>query len=139
MTENELWVKYFLFFKKSFDLERRIPNILCKPKLLKCLCFRDQLRIQQITRYYLTVIWVGFLVVHFEVVGGKITPWLKPLELGKELEIRYVGTYTYLVSVNIPFSIKTALILLMSAFFAKNQHFLEKIVPLLKATVWELC
>ena len=79
MTENELWVKYFLFFKKSFDLEHRIPNILCKPKLLKCICFRDQLRVQQINRYYLTLIWVVFLVVHFRMVRGRgeITPYLK--------------------------------------------------------------
>ena len=34
---------------------------------------------------------------------------------------------------NIPFSTKPLLILLMSAFFAKNQRFLAKIVPLLKA------
>ena len=31
------------------------------------------------------------------------------------------------------------LILLMSAFFAKNQHFLAKVVPLLKGIVRELC
>ena len=33
------------------------------------------------------------------------------------------------VSENIPFSTKTPLILLMSAFFAKSQYFLAKIVP----------
>ena len=50
-----------------------------------------------------------------------------------------VHTPIYLVSENVPFSARTVLILLMSAFFAKNQHFLVKIVPLLKAIVWELC
>ena len=50
-----------------------------------------------------------------------------------------VCTPTHVVSENIPFSTKV-LILLMSAFFCKkNQHFLVKIVPLLKARVWELC
>ena len=33
------------------------------------------------------------------------------------------------------FSTNVLLILLMSAFFAKNQHFLAKIVPLLKVIV----
>ena len=52
----------------------------------------------------------------------------------------HVSTDTYKVLANIPFSTKTHLILLMSAFFfAKNQHFFGKLVPLLKAIVWELC
>ena len=34
----------------------------------------------------------------------------------------------YVVSDNMLFSVKAFLILLMSAFFAKNQHFLAKIV-----------
>ena len=40
-----------------------------------------------------------------------------------------------LVSGNTPFSTKAHLTLLMSASFAKNQRFLAKIVPLLKAIV----
>ena len=43
-----------------------------------------------------------------------------------------VSTPTYVVSENIPFSTK-ALIL------QKNQHFLVKMLPLIKAIVWELC
>ena len=39
----------------------------------------------------------------------------------------------------IPFSTNTCLILLISVFFVENQHFLPKIVLLLKAIVWELC
>ena len=45
------------------------------------------------------------------------------------------GTHPNVVSENIPFSTKSLLILLMSAFFSKNQHFFPKIVPLLKAIV----
>ena len=37
-----------------------------------------------------------------------------------------VSKYTYVFLENVPFSIKTFLILLMSAFFAKNQHFFGK-------------
>ena len=47
--------------------------------------------------------------------------------------------YTHIFfSENIPFSIKALLILLMLAFYAKNQHFFAKIVALLKATVCKL-
>ena len=41
-------------------------------------------------------------------------------------------------SENIPFSTKTPLTLLMSAFFTNNS-ILAETVPLLKAIVWELC
>ena len=47
----------------------------------------------------------------------------------------FVPTHTYSVSENIRFSTKAFLILLMSAFFTKNQRFLAKIIPLLKAIV----
>ena len=43
------------------------------------------------------------------------------------------------MSENIPFSGKALLVLLMSAFFAKSQRFLAKVVLLLKAIVLELC
>ena len=43
--------------------------------------------------------------------------------------------HLHVVSEDIPFSAKAHLILVMSAFFAKNQRFLAKIVPLLKAIV----
>ena len=49
------------------------------------------------------------------------------------------GTHAYVVSVNILFSTKVLLILLMSEFFFKKSAFLAKIVALLKAIVWELC
>ena len=39
------------------------------------------------------------------------------------LETWYVSTHTYLVPENIPFSTKTTLILLMSAFFCKKKTF----------------
>ena len=51
-----------------------------------------------------------------------------------------VRKYTHIFgSRNIRLSSKALLILLMSTFFAKNQRFLEKMIPLLKAIVWELC
>ena len=37
-----------------------------------------------------------------------------------------VSPHTYIVLENIPFSTKTPLNLLMSAYFAKNQHFWAK-------------
>ena len=37
-----------------------------------------------------------------------------------------VSTYTYVFLENVPFSTKTFLILLMSAIFAKTQHFFGK-------------
>ena len=50
----------------------------------------------------------------------------------------HVSTHTYVVLENIAFSTKALLILLMSAFFLqKNQRFLARIVPLLKAIVLE--
>ena len=38
-----------------------------------------------------------------------------------------------------PFSNKALLILWMSAFFAKNQHLLVKVIPLPSTILWELC
>ena len=75
-------------------------------------------------------------------VGSKITPSHCLKLVRNMLEIwnlvhKYTDIYT---SENIPFSIKPPLplILLMSAFYRKPA-FLAKIVPLLKAIVWELC
>ena len=85
----------------------------------------------------LTLIRVGFLGVRFD-MGFKITTppsQSKTLKFYQKLEIWYVSIHTCVVSENIPFITKTCLILLMSAFFAKNHHFLSKIVPLLKVTV----
>ena len=52
-----------------------------------------------------------------------------------------VRKYTHIFSFkNIPFNTKRLLLSLISAFFfSKNQHFLAKEVPSLKALVWELC
>ena len=49
------------------------------------------------------------------------------------------GTNTYTVSENIPFSTKTSLILLMSAFFCKKSAFFGKINTFTQSKVWELC
>ena len=75
--------------------------------------------------------------------GGKIT-YLPPhcLKLGRIMLETWnlARKYTHMGSFrNIPFSTKTLLNLLMLAFFAKNQRFLAKIIPLLKTIVWELC
>ena len=60
--------------------------------------------------------------------GGKSTP--SPvknlLELCYKFQIWYVSTHTYVVSVNISFSAKALIILLMSAFFCKKSAFSGK-------------
>ena len=75
-------------------------------------------------RWPLTLIWVGSLRVRFEVE-------VNLLELCKKLEIWYVSIQTYVISENIPFSIKALLILLMLAFFLQKSAVLAKIVSLL--------
>ena len=71
---------------------------------------------------------MGFLGVRFEVGGGvKLAPCLKLVRITLEYG-NLARKYTpYVVSENIP--------LLMSAFLKRNQRFLAKIVPLLKAIV----
>ena len=66
----------------------------------------------------LTLIWVGFSGIRFEVGWEESPP---------------PPTQTYVVSENIPFNTKVLLILLMSEFFGKKSAFLAIIVPLLKA------
>ena len=89
----------------------------------------------------LTLIWVSFLGVRFEVfmcVGG-IHPRLKLVRSmldTSNLARKYRHTCTFK---NIPFSTKAFLILMMSAYFKKKSVFLAKILHLLKAIVWELC
>ena len=73
---------------------------------------------------------MGFLGVRFEVVGEG--------GLCQKLQIWHENTYIKVVLEIILFNIKPLLILLISSFLQKNQHFLAKIVPLLKATVGEL-
>ena len=80
----------------------------------------------------LSIVKVDFLGVHFG-VGGKIAPSLKLVRTTIETD---ESTNTYVVSENIPFSMKIPLILLMAAFFLqKISIFLAKIVSLLKAIV----
>ena len=71
----------------------------------------------------LTLIWVGFLGVRFEVCvcqrGGSGTC--------QKREIWYICTHTYVISENIPFTTRTSLILLMPAFFSeKSTYFWQK-------------
>ena len=61
---------------------------------------------------------------------------LNLLKLCQKLEIWYILSNLHLVSENIPFSTRS---LWCQYFFAKNQHFMVKIIPLFKAIVWELC
>lgn len=93
---------------------------------------------------YLTLIWVGFLRVRFE--GGRGEVKLPPphththavknlLELCQKLEIWRVSTHSYVVPEDIPCSTKVLLICLCQYFFEKNQRFLAKIIPFLKAIV----
>ena len=63
----------------------------------------------------LTLIRVDFLGVRFVVWWEGLKTW--------NLVLKY--THTYVVSENKPFSIKTSLILQMSAFFAKNSTFTQ--------------
>ena len=87
------------------------------------ICFKEN---------HLTLIWVGFFGVYYEVGGGgrgKITPCLKL--------VWYVSTHTYVVSENIQYQ-GSLNFFDASIFYAKNQHFLTKKVTLLKAIVWEL-
>ena len=69
---------------------------------------------------YLTIIWVGFLGVCFEVGEGrgvKLPPCPKFVKIMLETT-NLAPKYTrILVSENIPFSTKALLILLMSTFF----------------------
>ena len=73
-----------------------------------------------LNKVLLTLIWVGFSGTRFAMGGeGVKLPRQKFLELFHKLEIWYVSTHTYVVSENIPLSIKNPLILLISAFFFK--------------------
>ena len=78
---------------------------------------------------------MGFLGVPFVGRGGvgKITSRLKLVIIMLETW-NLVRMYTH-----ISFNTRNILILLMSASFGKNQHFVSKIVRLFKAIVWELC
>ena len=93
-------------------------NDMNRAVCLFCLSECEVVRHRSSVKYILTLIWLGSLGVRFE-VGGKITP-LSSLELRQKLEIWHVSIQTYLVSEYIPFSIKTLLILLISAFFSQK-------------------
>ena len=76
----------------------------------------------------LNLIWVGFLGVSFAVgEGSKTTPCLNVVRIILEAW-NLVSTHTYAVLENMAFSTKTSLVLLMSAFFGKNQHFFGQTV-----------
>ena len=85
----------------------------------------------------LTLSRVGFLGLCFE-VGGELSssPQSKTCYIYARDLKWYVSTHPHLVSENISFSTKALLILLISAFFTKNQHFLAKIVPLVLFSVF---
>ena len=68
----------------------------------------------------LTLIWKGFLGVRFDVRGRGVTRCLKLARGMLEIWNLYVKTYPYLVLGDISFSIKTLLILLISAFLCKK-------------------
>ena len=77
----------------------------------------------------LTLIWVGFLGVRFEVrVSGEevsnITP--PPLPYLKVVWIMLESTYPYVVSENMSFSVKALLILLMAVLLQKISVFWPK-------------
>ena len=108
---QELLIIFWPFLCVYFS----IGNILVL-KALKTVCIT------------LTLIWVGFLGVYFEVWwgGGGITfprLCLKLVRIMLETSNWHLSTQTYLGSENIPFSTKLLIILLMSAFFAKIRLF----------------
>ena len=90
--------------------------------------------------FWLTLIWVGFLGARFEVGRGVKLARLKLIRIMLETW-NLVHKFTHIFSfrkytfqyqgfLNFPD---------VSIYFAKNQHFLAKMVPLLKAIVWEPC
>ena len=83
----------------------------------------------------LTLIWVGFLGVRFEVRRGKINPRLKLVRIMLETSNLARSSHPFVVSENISFNAKAPLTLLMSAFLEKKLRFLSKKVPVLKAIV----
>ena len=83
--------------------------------------------------FTLTLIWVGFLCFRYEGWGIKFPPLVWN---SSELCYKLVITQIYVQKINLIGLFNFADV---SIFFAKNQCFLAKIVPLLKAIVWELC
>ena len=75
----------------------------------------------------LTIIGVGFEVGEG---GSQNYPNLS------KSRYKYAKNLRFVVLENVPFSTKNLLILLMSAFLAKKQTFLAKIVSLLEAIAW---
>ena len=112
-------------------------------RLLHRLFFLLYLLLRKFSRDgYLTLIWGGFLRVRFEGEEGRLNYPPPPthavknlLELGQKLEIWRVSTHSYVVPEDIPFSTKVLLICFCQYFFEKNQRFLAKIIPFLKAIV----
>ena len=95
----------------------------------------------------LTLIWVGFLGVRFEVGrgGGKITsnyptsPCLKLVRITLETS-NLASKYTHIRNFRkFTFQYQDSLNFADVSIFCKKSAFLAKIVPLLKAIVWDLC
>ena len=87
----------------------------------------------------LTLIWVSSLGVCFE-VGDNFT-YVKFVIIMIETW-NLVRKYTHISSFRkytLQYLLRPPLILLMSALFCKKSAFSDKIVPLLKVIVWELC
>ena len=111
LLEQELLIIFWPFLCVYFS----IGNILVS-KALKTICIT------------LTLIWMGFLGVYFEVWGGITFPrlCLKLVRIMLETSNWHWSTQTYLISKNIPFSTKLLLILLMSAFFLQKSGFFSQ-------------
>ena len=101
-----------------------------------CNVFVDAFENSNVCKYQvitLALIWVGFLMVRFEVGVGQDYPTPTPSPCLKHVRIMLKisnlarSTHTYVVSEN-TFNFAD-----VSIFFVKNWHFLTKILPLLKA------
>ena len=77
-------------------------------------------------RNILTLIWVGFLGVRFQVGRDKIILCLELVRIMLETWILYISTHEYMLSENIPFSTKNLFILLMSAILQNISIFWQK-------------
>ena len=120
------WILYFLVFYATY--------ICCIVKYQIWSVFMKFIRLlfDETNEASLTLTWVGFLGLR-----GNYPPlpqsktcynYARDLEFG-------ISRHPYLVSENISFSTKALWILLISALFAKNQHLLAKILPLVKAAL----
>ena len=114
-----------VFFPNSSPLAWVFPrNFSCKVSILTPFSFSSKSLVVMLTEKLFVIVTGCFL---FEI---------------RFLEITFSLTLIWVGFLRVRFSTKTLLTLRMSAFFAKKQHFLAKIVPLLKSIVWavlEVC